>query len=143
LSLAELGRFAEATLHESEALQLAESTHHANTMGLAHYAASWLHLYRGDWTEARVLIERGIAAFRSGNIFLNLSGAVASSAWVLAQVGEGSEALTRLREGEYLLDHHTPKGTVVSRLWRGRKRLRALLGDGVGGAGRAALPAAG
>jgi RNA polymerase sigma-70 factor (ECF subfamily) len=38
---------------------------------------------------------------------------------------------------------NTPKGTVVSRLWRGRKRLRALLGDGVGGAGRAALPAAG
>jgi RNA polymerase sigma-70 factor, ECF subfamily len=38
---------------------------------------------------------------------------------------------------------NTPKGTVVSRLWRGRKRLRVLLGDGVGGAGRAALPATG
>ena len=131
LSLAELGRFAEATLHESEALQLAESTHHANTMGLAHYAASWLHLYRGDWTEARVLIERGIAAFRSGNIFLNLSGAVASSAWVLAQVGEGSEALTRLREGEYLLDHHTPKGTVGFRggTYRALGRAGLLLGQ--------------
>jgi len=131
LSLAELGRFAEATLHESEALQLAESTRHANTMGLAHYAASWLHLYRGDWTEARVLIERGIAAFRSGNIFLNLSGAIASSAWVLAQVGEGSEALTRLREGEYLLDHHTPKGTVGFRggTYRALGRAGLLLGQ--------------
>ena len=38
---------------------------------------------------------------------------------------------------------NTPKGTVVSRLWRGRKRLRISLGDGVGGAGGAALPATG
>ena len=38
---------------------------------------------------------------------------------------------------------NTPKGTVVSRLARGRQRLRACLGDGVGGVGRAALPATG
>ena len=33
---------------------------------------------------------------------------------------------------------NTPRGTVVSRLRRGRQRLRSLLGDGVGGTGRAA-----
>lgn len=38
---------------------------------------------------------------------------------------------------------NTPRGTVVSRLRRGRQRLRTLLGDGVGGAGRTALPATG
>ena len=38
---------------------------------------------------------------------------------------------------------NTPRGTVVSRLRRGRQRLRTLLGDGDGGVGRAALPATG
>jgi RNA polymerase sigma-70 factor (ECF subfamily) len=38
---------------------------------------------------------------------------------------------------------NTPRGTVASRLRRGRQRLRTLLGDGIGGAGRTSLPAAG
>jgi tetratricopeptide (TPR) repeat protein len=39
---------------------------------------------------------------------LNLPGAIASSAWILAQVGERSEALTRLQEGEQLLERQAP-----------------------------------
>jgi RNA polymerase sigma-70 factor, ECF subfamily len=38
---------------------------------------------------------------------------------------------------------NTPRGTVVSRLRRGRQRLRSLLGDCVDGAGRAVLPSTG
>jgi RNA polymerase sigma-70 factor, ECF subfamily len=38
---------------------------------------------------------------------------------------------------------NTPIGTVVSRLWRARQRLRSSLGDGVGGVGRVVLPATG
>jgi RNA polymerase sigma-70 factor, ECF subfamily len=38
---------------------------------------------------------------------------------------------------------NTPKGTVVSRLARGRQRLRGLLCDSVGGVGTEALPATG
>ena len=38
---------------------------------------------------------------------------------------------------------NTPRGTVASRLRRGRQRLRTLLGDGVGDAGGNGLPATG
>ena len=50
------------------------------------------------------MIEHGIATLRKGNIAAALRTMVAASAWVLAQVGEASEALTRLREGELLLE---------------------------------------
>ncbi len=103
-SLAELGRFAEAAPYEAELLRLAGPTQHAFTVGAAHNAASWLHLRKGDWATARSVIEHGIAAFRMGNIVADLPTMVAASAWVLAQVGEASEALTRLREGALLLE---------------------------------------
>ena len=104
VSLAELGRFAEAALYEAEMLRLADPTQHAFTVGEAHLAAGRLHLLKGDWATARSLIEHGITVVRTANIVLNLPGMVAMSAWVLAQVGERSEALTRLREGEELLE---------------------------------------
>jgi class 3 adenylate cyclase/tetratricopeptide (TPR) repeat protein len=113
MSLAELGRFAEAAQYEAEALPIAEATHRAYIIGLAHGNVSRLHLLKGDWAPARSLIEHGIAALRTGNLVLNLPVAVASSAWVLAQVGEASEALTRLREGEQLVDRLTAKGIVA------------------------------
>ena len=49
---------------------------------------------------------------RTGNIVLALPHSVAFSAWVLAQVGEASEALTRLREGEELLERQAARGVV-------------------------------
>jgi class 3 adenylate cyclase/tetratricopeptide (TPR) repeat protein len=111
-SLAQLGRFAEAAPYEAEALRLAEPTHHAFTVGLAHAAAGTLHLLKGDWARARPLIEHAIAVLRTGNIVLSLPNAVALSAWALAQVGEASEALTRLREGEELLERQAARGFV-------------------------------
>jgi tetratricopeptide (TPR) repeat protein len=111
-SLAELGRFAEAAQHEAEALRLAEPTHHAGAVGLAHVTASRSHFLKGDWAKARSLIEHAIAAYRTGNIVITLPGAVAASAWVLAQVGEASEALTRLREGEQLLERQVARGSL-------------------------------
>ena len=115
--LAELGRFAEAAQYEAEAMQLAEPTHHAYTVGTAHFTAGWLHLLKGDWAQARSGIEHGIAAHQTGNIVLGLPPAVASLAWVLAQVGEVSEALTQLREGEELLERHAAKGITLHRGW--------------------------
>jgi class 3 adenylate cyclase/tetratricopeptide (TPR) repeat protein len=110
MSLAQLGRFAEAAEHEAEAIRLAEPTHHASTVSLAYFAAGTLHLLRGDWAKARSLIERWIAVVRTGNVVLQLPWAVASSAWAVAQHGEPSEALERLREGEPLVDRLAERG---------------------------------
>ena len=111
-SLAQLGRFAEAAPYEAEALRLAEPTHHAYTVGLAHFAAGTLHLLKGDWAQARPLIEHAVAVLRTGNVVLSLPHSVAFSAWVLAQLGESSEALTRLREAEELLKRRAARGIV-------------------------------
>jgi tetratricopeptide (TPR) repeat protein len=102
-SLAELGRFGEAAQYEAEMIGFAEATKHAHTVGMAYGAASSLHLQRGDWAQARPLIEHTIAVLRTANV-VNLLGALASSAWVLAQHGESSEALNRLRESEQLIE---------------------------------------
>ena len=71
MSLAELGRFAEAAKYEAEAIRLAEPTQHAYTICLAHFGAGMLHLLKGDWAQARLPIERWIAVSRTGN-FLHL-----------------------------------------------------------------------
>ena len=94
MSLAQLGRFGEAAGHEVEAIRLAEPTRHAFTVGVAYYAAGTLRLLKGDWAKARSVVELWIAVARTGSVVLHLPPAVASSAWVLAQLGEAGEALT-------------------------------------------------
>jgi tetratricopeptide (TPR) repeat protein len=116
-SLAELGRFAEAAGHQAEAIRLAKPTHHAFTVGLAYFSAGTLHLLKGDWTEARSPFEHGIAEMQAGNVVLLLPFAVASSAWALAQLGEVSEALNRVREGEQLLERLGARGIVGHHGW--------------------------
>jgi class 3 adenylate cyclase/tetratricopeptide (TPR) repeat protein len=112
MSLAQLGRFTEAAEHEAEAIRLAEPTHHAFTIDLAHATAISLHLVKGDWAKARSLIEHRIAMIRRGNVFLLLPFAVASSALALAQLGEVSEGLNRVQEGERLLERLAARGIV-------------------------------
>jgi len=63
-----------------------------------------MHVVEGDWAKARSRIEHAIAAFRTGNVALGLSEAVAVSAHILARVDEPGEALARLREAQELLD---------------------------------------
>jgi tetratricopeptide (TPR) repeat protein len=72
-----------------------------------------LHLRKGDWATAHSEIEISIAAYRTGNIAVVLPAMVAASAWVLAQVGQASEALTRLREGEQLLEQQAIRGVLT------------------------------
>ncbi len=117
MTLAHLGRFSEAAEHEAATIRLAEPTHHAHTIGWAHLASGTLQLVEGDWAHARSPIERAIAVCRSGNVVNQLTNAVAASAWVMAQLGDASEALTRLREGEQLLERQTAKGYVGNSGW--------------------------
>jgi tetratricopeptide (TPR) repeat protein len=116
-SLAELGRFSEAAEYQAEAVRLAEPTRHPFTVGAAHFGAGTLYLLKGDWAKARSLLEPGIAALRAGNVVLLLPRMVASSAWALAQLGEASEALNRLREGEQLLERAAARGIVGQSGW--------------------------
>src|SRR5262245_3787467 len=117
MSLTELGRFDEATKYEAEATSLAEPTQHPFTTAIVHFAAGMLQLLKGDWPQARSRIESLVAVARTGNLILHLPRAVASSAWALAQLGEASEALNRLREGEQLLERQAEKGIAFHRAW--------------------------
>jgi tetratricopeptide (TPR) repeat protein len=94
---------------------------------VAYRAAVTLRLLKGDWAMARSLLEHGIAVARAGNVVFNLPGAVASSAWALAQLDEASEALNRLGEGEQLLDHQATRGIVDHHGWSYHSLGRACL----------------
>src|SRR6516162_1864807 len=76
MSLAELGRFAEAAKYEAEAIRLAEPTEHAFTIGWAHFAASMLHVLKGDWAKARSRVGHWIAMLQFGNVAIHLPWAV-------------------------------------------------------------------
>jgi tetratricopeptide (TPR) repeat protein len=126
MSLAELGRFAEAAKYEAEAIELAEQTQNAHTIGWAHLAASMLHLFKGDWVKARSLVDHWMNVPGTEVVML-LPWAVASSAWALAQLGEADEALSRVREGERLLELQTARGIVGHRSWAYHALSRACL----------------
>jgi tetratricopeptide (TPR) repeat protein len=115
MSLCEIGRFAEAARYDAEAIQLVEATQHAYTIAWACFAASVLHLLKGDWAKACTQIDKWIATLQIGNI--QLPWAVTSSAWALAQIGQASEALKLVRQGEQLLEHQAAKGIVAHRSW--------------------------
>jgi len=71
-----------------------------------------------------------IAMVQTGNVVIQLPWAFASSAWTLAQLGEASEALNRLREGEQLLDRQVTSGIVALRGWAYHSIGRACLSLG-------------
>jgi class 3 adenylate cyclase/tetratricopeptide (TPR) repeat protein len=132
MSLIELGRFSEAAKYEAESIRLAELTEHAHTIVWAHLTASMLHLFKGEWAKAHLLVEQWINIRRSLDVAVLLPWALASSAWVLAQIGEASEALSRVREAEQLLERQTTRGIVGHRSWSYYAVSRAclLLGRG-------------
>jgi tetratricopeptide (TPR) repeat protein len=69
-----------------------------------------------------------IAVIRTGHITLHLRQAVTSSAWVLAQLGETSEALSRLREGEEIVKRHEMRSPGLGWSYHCLGRAGLLLG---------------
>jgi class 3 adenylate cyclase/tetratricopeptide (TPR) repeat protein len=127
MSLAELGRFAEATKYEAEVMRLAEATQHAHTIGWARLTTSMLHFCKGDWAKTRLLTEHGTSKFPILDVAVLIPWAVAASAWALARIGEASEALSRVREGEQLLERQAARGIVGHRGWAYHAASRACL----------------
>jgi class 3 adenylate cyclase/tetratricopeptide (TPR) repeat protein len=117
MSLAELGRFREAAEYEAEAIRVAAATKHTHTIGWAHLTASKLHLLQGDWAKAHLLLGQCINMPGTLDVAVLLPWAVASSAWTLAQIGDASEALSRVREGEEHLERQEAKGIFAHRGW--------------------------
>jgi tetratricopeptide (TPR) repeat protein len=114
MSLAELGRFAEAAEYDAESIWLAGPTQHQHAYAVvqAHRAAGMLYVVKGAWAKARPSLEQVIAMVRTANLGFFLPDAIAASAWVLAQLGEAHEALNRIRECEQLLERHAARGLV-------------------------------
>jgi DNA-binding SARP family transcriptional activator len=127
--LAQLGRFAEAAASAAEAMRLSELTQYAFAIGFAHFAASTVHLLKGDWDMARSVVEHWIEVTRTekNENDILLPFAVAYGAWVLAQLGDGAGAAERIREGEQLLDRHTARGLFGHVGWFHHALARASL----------------
>jgi class 3 adenylate cyclase/tetratricopeptide (TPR) repeat protein len=117
MSLAELGRLAEAAEHEAESIRLAAAIKHTHTIGWAHLTASKLHLFKGDWVRAHLLVEHWINMSGTLDVAVLLPWAVPTSAWALAQIGELSEASRRVQQGEQLLEGQAARGIVAHRAW--------------------------
>jgi DNA-binding SARP family transcriptional activator len=117
LSLAQLGRFAEAAVDEAEMLRLAEPTGHAFTVGLARFAAGTRQLLQGRWTGARALLGRALAASHAGHVAVLLPYALGASAWALARLGQAAEAEARLRDGVERLRQEAAGGATGHRGW--------------------------
>jgi tetratricopeptide (TPR) repeat protein len=128
MSLAQLGRFAEAAEPAAEAIRLAAATKHPLTIGWAHFAAGSVPLRKGDWAQALEQYERVIAVCRAAKSFFLLPLALAPIPWVLAQVGETSKALERLEECEQLVARQAASGGSLGVFgplfaWMGRAAL--------------------
>src|SRR5438128_12628807 len=96
MSLAQSGRFAEAADYEAQAIRLAEPTHHAYTVGLAHWAAGTLYLLKGGWAKASTFLGVG----RGGDPTAVAAGLTAGEVapvccWVMP-IGRAAWAATRL-----------------------------------------------
>jgi tetratricopeptide (TPR) repeat protein len=109
MSLAQLGRFAAASELGGEAIRLAEPMQ-PFFIASANRGMGIVHILQGDWVMARACFERVITVLRTGGVFQLLAGAVASSAWTLAQLGDVPAALDRIGDGEQLSERQVAMG---------------------------------
>jgi tetratricopeptide (TPR) repeat protein len=127
LSLAHVGKFAEANVRGTEAIELAKSTHRPHPISVAYPAAAVPHVIKGDWEMARSLMETmfGTQGARDVGVTANY---FTLSAWILAQLGGAREALQGLREAEQRVEREQAKGgSSVYSAWNYHALGRACL----------------
>jgi class 3 adenylate cyclase/tetratricopeptide (TPR) repeat protein len=127
MSLAALGKFHEAAGHAAEMIELAAATNRVHTLGWAHLTASRLYMIKGDWAQARTLLEAWLDMPGTRDVTTLVPWAVTSLAWALAQLGEPAQALNRVREGEEHLNRQETKGIYIHRDWGYHAVARACL----------------
>jgi transcriptional regulator with AAA-type ATPase domain/tetratricopeptide (TPR) repeat protein len=103
-SLAQQGRFAETMEPVETMLTRAEQTHHPLARGLAHFAAGTVDMWKGDWSAARVRLERAVQLLEEGQQILQLSYVIGPLAWTLAALGRPEDAAVRAEDAERRLD---------------------------------------
>ena len=104
-----------------------KTTKHAHTIGWAELTGSKLHLLKGEWAKARDLLEKWINMPGTLDVAILLPWAATSLAWTLAQLGDASEALSCLREGEEYLKRQEAAGIFVHRGWSYQALARGCL----------------
>ncbi|HYG88549.1 MAG TPA: AAA family ATPase [Azospirillum sp.] len=111
-----------------EALELAEGLSHPLTLALAHWALSYVHLFRREPAEARRWAEMEIAVCERYLLPLLLSQGLFQLGWALAAEGDLAAGIARMEEG---LDAIQATGAEM-----GLPYFIALLGEAYARAGR-------
>jgi class 3 adenylate cyclase/tetratricopeptide (TPR) repeat protein len=110
-ALAEVGRFAESERHAEDAIALASTTDHPDTLVWAHHGTGVHHLMRGEAAAAAVALERALALSREHDmpVYRPRISAELGMAWSLAgRVSEAEQLVT------HALDEARRRGQVVS-----------------------------
>ena len=115
--LAQLGRFAEASVYDAQAIEHMGATSHAFAIAQVQLAGTTMHMLRGDWARARSVLEPGLVVVRAGNVANHLGRMLATSSWILAELGEVSLASERVREGEDVIERLFAQGLVGHLAW--------------------------
>ncbi len=103
-SLAELGEFTEARVLATESVRLAETSDHPFTLIIGWWAAGWVDLIRGVFTDAIRALEHGLALSRKWSVVLYLSTLISGLARAYAGAGRREDADALLAELQRAFD---------------------------------------
>jgi len=96
--LAEQGEFAEGTSYAEEAVQIAESADHPNTLVHAYYGLGLVCLHKGDFEKAIVVLDRGLNLHRPWDLLSWFPAIASSLGFAYALSGRVAEALPLLEK---------------------------------------------
>ena len=96
--LAEQGEFAEGTTYAEEAVRIAETADHPNTLVHAYFGVGLLCLHKGDFQKAIPVLDRGLKLHRTWDLLSWFPAIASSLGFAYAQSGRVAEALPLLEK---------------------------------------------